>query len=217
MKVTKKIIIVSIAVALLPGMAIAQPANSPGYVVSTSGQVVKGSFNDCWHTGFWTPAMAIADCDAVPIAQAEVPKPERAEAAAPAPTPEPTRVAQKVSFSADALFSFDSALLKPEGKMELDDFARNLKGMSYGSIHVTGHTDRFGSDKYNQKLSEQRANSVKDYLVGKDIAIDQISAEGVGKTQPTTQPGDCPGSKSQKVIACLQPDRRVDVEVNGSK
>ena len=222
MNVTKKVLIASIAVALLPSMAMAQPANIPGYAVSTDGKVVKNSYKECWHAGFWTPSMAIAECDPGLIAKVEKPEPKVVVAAAPpaplvAPTPAPAPVAQKVSFSADALFAFDKAVLKPEGKAELNAFAKNINGVSYESIHVTGHTDRFGSDKYNQKLSEQRATAVKDYLVSQDVAANKIDAVGAGEKNPTTKLGDCAGAKSKKVIACLQPDRRVDVEVTGSK
>jgi OOP family OmpA-OmpF porin len=120
-------------------------------------------------------------------------------------------------FSADALFAFDKAVLKPEGKTALDDFARQLGGSQYDVVFVTGHTDRFGSDDYNQKLSERRAHTVKDYLVSKDLAANRITATGKGETQPVTQASDCPGPKSTKIIACLQPDRRVHVEVTGMK
>lgn len=219
MNTTKKLIAISIFAAFLPGIANALP----GYLTDTSTQVVKNNYGECWHTGSWTPAMAIAECDPDLIKTADAPAPKLAEATpepvpVPTPSPEPQRLApQKVSFSADALFAFDKAVLKPEGKTELDNFAQNLSGVSYESIHITGHTDRFGSNKYNQKLSEQRANAVRDYLVSKDIAADRMVVEGMGETQPTTKPGDCTGPKSKKVIACLQPDRRVEIEVTGSK
>ena len=166
--------------------------------------------------------MAIAECDPDLIKKVAAAEPKPA-AAKPGPvlvptlTPEPQKPPQKVSFSADALFAFDKAVLKPEGKQELDAFANNLSGVSYEAIQVTGHTDRFGSDKYNQRLSEQRGNAVQEYLVSKDIPANRITVQGLGETQPTTQPGDCTGRKSPKVIACLQPDRRVDIEVSGTK
>jgi OOP family OmpA-OmpF porin len=124
---------------------------------------------------------------------------------------------QSIKFSADALFAFDKAVLKPEGKAMLDDLARQLAGAKYEVILVTGHADRFGSNEYNQKLSERRANAVKDYLVSRDVPANSINADGKGETQPVTQSGDCTGAKSAEVIACLQPDRRVHVEVTGTK
>jgi len=84
-------------------------------------------------------------------------------------------------------------------------------------IIAVGHTDRIGSDAYNQKLSERRAASVKSYLVSKGVEANRVYTEGKGEKQPVTQPGQCPGAKSAKVIACLQPDRRVDIELIGTK
>lgn len=215
---TKTLIAVSIIAAFLPSIASALP----GYLTDTSGKVVRNSYNECWHAGFWTPAMAIAECDPHLIKKVEAPEPKLAAAKpepvlVPAQIAEPQKPPQKVSFSADALFAFDKAVLKPEGMQELDTFSKNISGVSYDAIQVTGHTDRFGSNKYNQRLSEQRANAVQDYLVSKDIPANRITVQGLGETQPTTKPGDCSGSKSQKVIACLQLDRRVDIEVSGTK
>ncbi len=124
-------------------------------------------------------------------------------------------VPQRFVFSGDALFDFDKSTLKPVGLKMLDGLVTQLGAVTYDSILVVGHTDRFGSDKYNQLLSERRAKSVKDYLVGKNVLATRIEAQGKGETQPTTKPTDCPGGKSAKVIACLQPDRHVDVDVTG--
>ena len=134
-------------------------------------------------------------------------------AAAPA-KPQP----QKFSFSGDALFAFDKSVLKPEGKTMLDGLVLQLNNATYDEILATGHADRFGSNQYNQKLSERRAHAVKGYLVGKNVQASRIDAEGKGETQHVTKADDCPGAKATtKVIACLQPDRRVDVEVKGGK
>jgi OOP family OmpA-OmpF porin len=110
-------------------------------------------------------------------------------------------------------------VVKPGGRMTLDKFASDLKGTKYDSIKVTGNTDRIGSHAYNQKLSEQRANAVSAYLVSAGgVAPARIMSSGVGETNPVTKPGDCKGSKaSAALIACLQPDRRVDVEVTGTR
>ena len=99
----------------------------------------------------------------------------------------------------------------------LDDLTRVLQGAKYEVILAIGHTDRIGSAAYNQRLSVRRADTVKKYLVGKGIEPNRVYAEGKGKTQPLTKPGDCKGRRSARLIACLQPDRRVDVEVSGTK
>jgi OmpA-OmpF porin, OOP family len=124
---------------------------------------------------------------------------------------------QPIRLSADTLFDFDKSILTPKGKTRLDDLARELTGTQYDSILATGQTDRLGGMEYNQKLSERRADAVKDYLVSKNIPADRITAKGMGETQPVTKTGDCPGAASAEVIACLQPDRRVDVEVTGNR
>lgn len=86
-----------------------------------------------------------------------------------------------------------------------------------GSVVVLGYTDRIGSEQYNQKLSEQRAQSVVDYLVSKGIPADKISARGMGKADPVTG-STCDNVKARAaLIDCLAPDRRVEIEVKGIK
>ena len=128
-------------------------------------------------------------------------------------------VTQRFTLSADALFDFDSATLKPEGRRKLDELADALRGMQHDTIVATGHTDRAGSVNYNQRLSERRAEAVKNYLQTKGLDVGKISAVGKGKSQPTLKPTDCrtPGMTRPAVIACLQPDRRVEIEVSGTK
>ena len=130
----------------------------------------------CWHTSDWTPARAVEPCDALirPVAAA-TPTPSAA-AVTPTPTPAPALsapapnavalmpVPQKISLSSDALFSFDKFVLRPEGQAKLDDLVHQLDGAVYDSVLVTGHTDRLGSNAYNQKLSDRRAQAVKGYL-----------------------------------------------------
>ena len=225
MTATRTLILAAIAAALLPGMSIAQDSRNQGYLVDSYGNNITTSSNTglCWRSSDWTPARSVEPCDSV-ARKAEAPA-SRVMAAAPppqkavaAPALAPARMApQSINFSADALFAFDKSVLKPEGKATLDDFARQLGGVQYEAIFVTGHTDRFGSNEYNQKLSERRANAVKDYLVSKDVPANRVNADGKGETQPVTQAGDCKGAKSVKVIACLQPDRRVHVAVTGTK
>lgn len=126
---------------------------------------------------------------------------------------------QKVSLSADSLFDFDSAAVKPTGRGELDKLASDLRGVDFDVINVTGHTDRIGRQAYNQKLSTERAEAVGSYLVSNaGIPAGKINAKGVNGSDPVTKPGDCVGTKvTQALITCLQPDRRVDVEVTGQR
>lgn len=217
------------ATALIPATALAQDARNQGYLVDSYGNNITTSSNTglCWRDSDWTPARSAEPCDPTsrPVAAAPTPAPIATVVAAAPPAP-PAAISQpeaakplsqKISFSADALFAFDKSVLKPEGKAMLDGLIRQLNGATYDIITATGHTDRFGSNEYNQKLSERRANTVKEYLVSKDILASRINADGRGETQPITKAGECTGAKSAKVIACLQPDRRVDVEMRGTE
>ena len=135
----------------------------------------------------------------------------------PVPVPAPPPPPRRVSFSADTLFSFDRSEIGPQGKVALDQFAHELVGTHFDSITVEGHTDRLGSQAYNQKLSMRRAEAVKSYLAADGVDGGRIAAAGMGESQPVTKADDCRGGKpSPKLIACLQPDRRVDVEVSGT-
>lgn len=221
MLATRTLIFAAVAAALMPGMAIAQDSRNQGYLVDSYGNNISTSPNTglCWHSSDWTPARSVEPCD--PVARmAQVPA-SVVVAAAPQtqkPAPATAKMApQSLNFSADTLFEFDKSVLKPEGKSMLDDVARQLNGALYEIIFVTGHTDRIGSNEYNQKLSERRAYAVSDYLATRDIAANRVKSEGRGETQPVTRSGECTGPVSNKLIACLQPDRRVHVEVTGTK
>jgi len=215
----KQITKYSLLAAALLGIstaALAQPIDTSGYVVDSAGAVVKSGAGLCWRTGSWTPALAIAECDPDLVKKEAPPPPKAAEPVTP-PVPAPRPVAEKVTLSADTLYDFNKAVLRPEGKAKLDELVAQVKDVKLEVITAVGHADRFGTVKYNQKLSERRAESVKAYLVSKGIEPNRVYTEGKGKSQPVTKPGQCKGPKSKKVIACLQPDRRVDIEVIGTK
>jgi OmpA-OmpF porin, OOP family len=184
------------------GSAVAQ--QNTGYVIDTRGAVVKSGFGECWRTGYWTPAMAIAECDPGLVKS----KPAAA-AAAPA--------VETIVVHGDGLFDFDKATIKPEGKKRLDEAVARFKDKKLDKVVISGHTDRLGSAKYNEKLSQKRADAVKDYLVAKGVDKTKITATGKGSTMPRTKADECKGKQSKKVIACLAPDRRVEIEATFSK
>ncbi|SFO43077.1 OmpA family protein [Nitrosospira briensis] len=216
--VTKKLLLGAVVLPVLfSGAAIAQE-RPEAYASDGRGEVARDSSGDCWRTGYWTPAMATYECD-----PELMPKPDKTVEApaepAPAPAPVPAYTEpEKVSLSADQLFDFDKAVLKSEGKQALDDIVSKLGGIKYDTIVAIGYADRIGSDNYNKKLSMRRAEAVKAYLVKeKGIPADKVFTDGKGEANPVT--GDsCKGNKKTKaLIACLQPDRRVEVEVAGTK
>ncbi|MES2184071.1 MAG: OmpA family protein [Pseudomonadota bacterium] len=151
----------------------------------------------------------------VAIAPASMPPAVRSE---PVPLPPPAPASMKLSLSADALFDFDRATLKPAGKQALDKLAADLRGTQFDTIRVTGHTDRLGPHAYNLELSAQRAEVVGAYLADSaGIAQSRISTRGVDGADPVTRPGDCVGNNpTPALIACLQPDRRVEIQVEAT-
>ncbi|CCD29284.1 Outer membrane protein, OmpA/MotB family [Candidatus Glomeribacter gigasporarum BEG34] len=136
----------------------------------------------------------------------------------PAPPPPSPITSQKVKYQAETLFDFDKSMLKPEGRAKLDDLAAKIKGIDLEVIVATGHTDRIGTDKYNDGLSARRAQAVKAYLVHRGIDAKRTYTEAKGKRNPVTT-GCNQNLKTQRqaLIACLAPDRRVEVEVVGTK
>jgi OOP family OmpA-OmpF porin len=192
--------------------------------VGNKGDIDLVSLGLIYRFGTKAPTPVARQIAPEPVAFTPLPEPVVAVAPVPTPTPPPPPtpappIPTKVSFSADSLFDFDKAAVKPDGRLELDKLAANLQGVDYDVINVTGHTDRIGSHAYNQKLSTRRAEVVTTYLVeSAGIAAHKIKAKGVNGSEPITKPGDCVGTKATKdLIACLQPDRRVDIEVSGKR
>ena len=205
------------------------PVVNDGYVGDSTRTTVVNPYGLCYHTGSWTPAKAADPCDATarvavappppaPVVQPAPPPPPVALAPAPAPKPP---ILEKLTLSSDVLFDFDKATLKDSGKQKLDELVARIKDAKVEGITAIGHADRIASDKYNQVLSEQRAQSVKEYLAQKGVPTSNIKAEGKGESEPVT--GDsCKNmgpetGKNRKLVACLQPDRRVDIEVAGTR
>src|SRR5213594_2151852 len=129
---------------------------------------------------------------APPPAPPPAPAPE-VKPAPPPPAPKPKPAAEKVTFAGTVHFDFDKAELRPEGKATLDELANKVRG----------------------------AEAIKAYLVSKGIEPNRIYTEGKGEKQPVT--GDkCkkmgPEQRSnKKLVACLAPDRRVEIEVIGTR
>ncbi len=156
------------------------------------------------------PAVVMAPAPPPPVAVSPALPPADPVAPPPAPT--------RVRFSADAMFDFDQATLRPAGQQQLDVFAQQLRGVRHDGVQVIGHTERIGSLAYNMRLSERRAAAVEAYLARSGVAMAGMSSRGMGENQPITAPGDCQGhAPTPALIACLQPDRRVEVEVSGSR
>jgi OOP family OmpA-OmpF porin len=212
---------------------ILQPATD-AYLSDSQRQVVTDSTRHCVRTGRWSPEKAAEPCDAVPRAST----PPAPIAAAPAPAPEPAPapksleqpqqqalapapVIEKVTLSTDVLFEFNKSELRQGGQERLDQLAKNAQGANVDKVVVIGHADRIASEDYNKELSERRAQAVSDYLAQKGVDKSRLQIEGKGESQPVTG-DDCKkmgaeSAKNAKLVACLQPDRRVEVELLGSR
>lgn len=167
--------------------------------------IVLLAFAGCASTPEQAPAPAPAP--AAPKATPPAPPPA-APAAAAAPKPE------KVTTASTVNFDFDRYVIRPDARTKLDDLVGKLRNVTLEVVIAVGHADRLGGDAYNMKLSVRRADSVKAYLVSKGITASRVYTEGKGERQPVKE---CKGDKKTKeLIACLEPNRRVELEAVGS-
>jgi OOP family OmpA-OmpF porin len=163
----------------------------------------------------------------VPPTPAPPPKPEPAPEVKPAPPPPPPPppkpLTRKFDVKTDGTFEFNKAVLTPEGKKQVDDIvsAMRKEGTTITSAEVIGHADPIGSEKYNQKLSEARANAIRDYMVSQGVPAGAIRAEGRGETQLKVTEAECKAKGQAKtraaLIKCFEPNRRVEVHVTGTE
>ncbi|GHB23325.1 membrane protein [Salinicola rhizosphaerae] len=122
---------------------------------------------------------------------------------------------ETIVLESDTLFAFgrgDYSGLQVAGQKELDDLAERLLNMQdLGQILITGHADPIGNEAANQQLSLQRANTIRQYLIGKGVPAGLIEAKGAGSERPlVTCDRDQPRAQ---LIECLAPNRRVEIEV----
>ena len=227
MKKLNKVAVLFASAALAAPIAVfAQSSNQDNWK-STDGTIWKNGTNElCWRDANWTPATANQACDGALKPPAPAPAPAMAPASpppAPAPAPAPVAppapvvapvvvpaapVSEKVTFAADAFFDFDKSVLKPEAKAKLDDLVAKTSAVALEVIIAVGHTDSVGTDGYNQKLSVQRSEAVKAYLVGKGIEKNRVYTEGKGEKQPVAD---------NKTSEGRAKNRRVEIEVVGTR
>ena len=183
------------ALIALSANAFAQNVNDNW--VNSTGTVWKNGTNElCWRNSSWTPATAAPGCEAALTSTAAAPAPASAAASS------------KVTYTADALFDFDKSVIKPEAKASLDSLIGKIKTLTLEVVIAVGHTDAIGTEAYNQKLSERRANAVRAYLVSKGVDKNRIHVEGKGKTQPVAD-NKTPEGRAK--------NRRVEIEVIGTR
>ena len=211
-------------IGLTAGTAFAHGETSQGNWQDSAKHFAKNSSGECWRASYWTPSMAVAECDPDLVKKpeakkvAEVKKQDTVPATPLVPNLGPDKPALRVTIQAEALFDFNKSDLRADGKKTLDDeVVTKMKAHpEVELLLVTGHADRIGSDKYNQGLSEKRANSVKSYLVSQGVESNRIEAVGKGEAEAVVECNDIKGAQSRsnkKLVECLQPNRRVVAEV----
>jgi outer membrane protein OmpA-like peptidoglycan-associated protein len=104
-------------------------------------------------------------------------------------------------------FDFDKATLKPEGMSVLNQAAALLQKHERVVVEVAGHTDSVGSEKYNQGLSDRRANAVKDYLISKGVKASRLSARGYGESRPVASNDTDEGRAENRRVELIVLDR----------
>ena len=114
----------------------------------------------------------------------------------------------KVTFDSGILFDFNKATLKADAKKQLDKFAAEMADMPETDITVLGHTDNIGSAEANQKVSDNRANAVSNYLQSKGIAKSRIVAEGHSYNEPVAS-NDTEAGRAQ--------NRRVEIFISANE
>ena len=226
-KLNKVAVLFASAALAAPFVAFAQSSGADNWRAA-DGTVWKNGTNElCWRNANWTPATANQACDGALKPPAPAPAPVMAPPPPPAPAPAPAPapmappapvvapvvvpaapVSEKVTFAADAFFDFDKSELKPEAKAKLDDLVAKTSAVALEVIIAVGHTDSVGTDGYNQKLSVQRSEAVKSYLVGKGIEKNRVYTEGKGEKQPVAD---------NKTAEGRAKNRRVEIEVVGTR
>jgi OOP family OmpA-OmpF porin len=213
------------------GSALAQTATEimaktpySAYLQDSRGAIVHSGAGMCWRTSNWTPADAVLGCDGdllPPVVDAIAP-PIVQQSAAPQPivtaAPAPLLVTPcdfSFTLESDQTFKFNSAELSASAKGRIDDLIHN-KFAACGHVDkiiVSGYTDHLGSDQSNQSLSLKRAAAVAAYFEQSGIRA-PIEQRGMGKQQELKA---CKGIRLlHKLIECLAPNRRVEIDVKGA-
>ena len=181
----------------------ADPVNSRN-VQSSEAQVWKsgdygasnGTDKLCWQTGYYPDGNPIPGCDAI--------------------KEEVKVVNGRLNLDAATLFDFDKAVVRPAGQEMLAKLAAFLKRNTYNQTVVVGHTDSWGTDAYNDRLSLRRAEAVKAYLINQGVPANKVVSQGMGKRQLLVDPASCKKGTRAERQACEQPNRRVTIDIEGA-
>lgn len=197
----KKIAIVA-GLALAMGASMAQAGDgNKGYVTKSPDTVWRTGFQECWHTSDWKKEMAIVGCDGM-VAAAEAPIVEEKPA-----EPAYAMMADTKKFA--LYFDFDSTEVGDTSNIV--NYIGTLSSLEM--VKLVGHADPIGSEAYNEQLSKRRAEAVAAKLADAGVDSGKMDIGYLGESSPIA---NCTG-RGAELIACLRPDRRVDVEITGEK
>ena len=160
---TKQLKLTALVVALIASAgAMAHEKN--GYTISQeSREVVRNNYGECWKNDFFDKAThGLVECGDKEAEKEMVPVIREEE--------------KVIKLQANFLFGFDKSTLRPEAKQTLNQVAQEVASSEVQSIRIEGHTDFMGSEQYNQKLSEKRAQTVADYLVAQGVDQGKVAA-----------------------------------------
>ncbi|WP_434777144.1 OmpA family protein [Neisseria sp. Ec49-e6-T10] len=222
---TKQLKLSALLVALLASTAFAEDlydttatkglADRPGYTADQpTNNISRNNYGECWRTTYFDKAtQGAVECGDATAAVVEQPR----------YTTETSR--EEFSIPAAVLFGFDKSTLRPQASEHLRPYVEKAADVNITKVTVIGHTDSIGSDKYNDALSLRRANTVRSFLVNNGIPESKVYAEGRGKRearmtaqceQQVAKLGRVSAAKKrQALIACIEPDRRVNIVFEG--
>lgn len=192
-KLTKVSLGLAASMLLLTALP-AQAINKYGciYAVDPWDRIVKDPYGRCIRTPYWTPEKDVAECGAV--AAAEPPPPPQCE---------------RITLGTDTLFDFDRSEVRPRGRARLDQLAADLsRAERVSQIKIVGHTDAKGTDAYNMRLGQRRADSVAGYLASQGVPGSKLVTSSMGESQPVA-PNTYPDGRDNP--EGRQQNRRVEV------
>lgn len=192
------VVIAACAAAISPAQVLAgSEPRTQGYLVDSQGVLARSGAGLCWHMGYWTPKLAIEECDPDLVKKAE------------APVPVPALAAERVKYctTLDIQFEIDRYAIQHEYEASVERLGAYLRKYPDTTAVIEGHTDEVGTDEYNMQLSQRRANSVVEYLVEySGIDRSRLKAVGYGKTRPvadnSTEEGKRQNRRIDSIIDC---------------
>ena len=160
------------------------------YAVDPWDKIVKDPYGRCIRTPYWTPEKDVPECGATVVEQ-------------------PPAQCEKITLGTDALFDFDRSNLKPAGRSRLDQLASDInRAERVSQVKIVGHTDAKGTDAYNMRLGQRRADTVASYLASRNVPGAKISTSSRGESQPVA-PNTLPNGRDNPEGRAL--NRRVEV------